>query len=76
MGYNLTELVKEESERLNLDLAAASVAFKERYNMPVIADKIEADQTVHLRGHLRKRLILFRKISNTLDQLPYDPRKG
>ncbi|HGJ5858959.1 MAG TPA: DNA polymerase III subunit theta [Arsenophonus nasoniae] len=76
MSYNLAELTKEEREKLNLDLAAASVAFKERYNMPVIADKIEAEQAPHLREHFRKRLTLFRKISHTLDQLPYVPRKG
>ncbi|PAV01728.1 DNA polymerase III subunit theta [Arsenophonus sp. ENCA] len=76
MGYNLAELAKEEREKLNLDLAAASVAFKERYNMPVIADRVEAEQAVHLRELFRKRLKLFRKISHTLDQLPYDPRKG
>ncbi|MDR5610123.1 MULTISPECIES: DNA polymerase III subunit theta [unclassified Arsenophonus] len=74
MSYNLAELAKEEREKLNL--AAASVAFKERYNMPVIADRVEAAQAVHLREHFRKRLKLFRKISHTLDQLPYDPRKG
>lgn len=76
MSYNLAELAKEEREKLNLDLAAASVAFKERYNMPVIADRVEAEQAVHLREHFRKRLKLFRKISHTLDQLAYDPRKG
>lgn len=76
MSYNLAELAKEEREKLNLDLAAASVAFKERYNMPVIADRVEAEQAVHLRELFRKRLKLFRKISHTLDQLPYDPRKG
>ncbi|CAA2930658.1 DNA polymerase III subunit theta [Arsenophonus endosymbiont of Bemisia tabaci Q2] len=44
--------------------------------MPVIADRVEAEQAVHLREHFRKRLKLFRKISHTLDELPYDPRKG
>lgn len=76
MSYNLAELAKEDREKLNLDLAAASVAFKERYNMPVIADKVEAEQAPYLREHFRKRLTLFRKISLTLNRLPYDPRKG
>ncbi|SPP31129.1 DNA polymerase III subunit theta [Arsenophonus endosymbiont of Aleurodicus floccissimus] len=76
MSYNLAELAKEEREKLNLNLAAASVAFKERYNMPVIANRVKAEQAVHLREYFRKRLKLFRKISHTLDQLPYDPRKG
>lgn len=73
MSYNLAELAKEEREKLNLDLAAASVAFKERYNMPVVANKVESEQAPHLREHFRKRLTLFRKISRTLNQLPYDP---
>ncbi|MFS1537939.1 MAG: DNA polymerase III subunit theta [Candidatus Phlomobacter fragariae] len=76
MSYNLAELTKDEREKLKLDLAAASVAFKERYNMPVIADKVEVEQAPHLRKYFRKRLTLFRKISHTLDQLPYAPRKG
>lgn len=76
ISYNLAALAKEEREKLNLDLVAASVAFKERYNMPVIADKVEAEQAPHLREHFRKQLTLFRKISHTLDRLPYVPRKG
>lgn len=36
MGYNLVELSDEETAKMNVDLAASGVAFKERYNMPVI----------------------------------------
>ncbi|WP_281181140.1 hypothetical protein [Candidatus Arsenophonus triatominarum] len=39
--------------------------------MPVIADRVEAEAS----SAFSKRLKLFRKISHTLDQLPYDPRK-
>ena len=76
MKYNLAELPPDEMEKINLDLAAASVAFKERYNMTVIADKVEADQAPHLREHFRKRLTQYRKLSHTLNRLAYDPRKG
>ncbi|MCC7586163.1 DNA polymerase III subunit theta, partial [Serratia sp. Lou2A] len=38
MVYNLAELSKEEMDRVNVDLAASSVAYKERYNMPVIPE--------------------------------------
>ncbi|HBI11076.1 MAG TPA: DNA polymerase III subunit theta, partial [Franconibacter pulveris] len=36
MKHNLAQLPQEEMDKVNVDLAAAGVAFKERYNMPVI----------------------------------------
>lgn len=44
MGYNLAELSKDEMEKVNVDLAASGVAFKERYNMPVIPEMVEREQ--------------------------------
>ncbi|TBL69129.1 DNA polymerase III subunit theta, partial [Klebsiella oxytoca] len=31
MGYNLAELTQEEKDKINVNLAASGVAFKERY---------------------------------------------
>ncbi len=34
---NLPNLTKEEKDKINIDLAASAVAYKERLNMPIIA---------------------------------------
>ncbi|HGO5272818.1 TPA: DNA polymerase III subunit theta, partial [Yersinia enterocolitica] len=44
MGYNLAELSDEETAKMNVDLAASGVAFKERYNMPVIPEMVAREQ--------------------------------
>lgn len=38
MANNLAKISQDEMDKVNVDLAAAGVAFKERYNMPVVAD--------------------------------------
>ena len=44
MSYNLGNLPKEEMDKVNVDLAASGVAYKERMNQPVIADQVEREQ--------------------------------
>ena len=44
MLKNLAKLDQTEMDKVNVDLAAAGVAFKERYNMPVIAEAVEREQ--------------------------------
>ncbi|GAB7196088.1 DNA polymerase III subunit theta [Dickeya oryzae] len=73
MGYNLADLPYEEMEKVNVDLAASSVAFRERYNMPVIMDEIEQQQPAHLRSYFRERVSYYRGISHQFSTLPYDP---
>lgn len=34
MGYNLAELTQEEKDKINVNLAASGVAFKERVMLP------------------------------------------
>lgn len=36
---NLAELTQEEKDKINVDLAASGVAYKERLNMPVVASE-------------------------------------
>ena len=57
MLKNLAKLDQTEMDKVNVDLAAAGVAFKERYNMPVIAEAVEREQPEHLRSWFRERLI-------------------
>ncbi|HBR4210865.1 TPA: hypothetical protein L9U68_005272, partial [Klebsiella pneumoniae] len=40
--YNLAARSTEERDRINIDLAASGVAWKERMNKPVLAYEVEA----------------------------------
>lgn len=51
MGYNLVELSDEETAKMNVDLAASGVVFKERYNMPVIPEMVAREQPEALREY-------------------------
>lgn len=74
MHHNLALLTLDEKNRLNVDLAAAGVAFKERYNMPVIPSQIESEQPESLRTYFQERLVVHRQLSVTLSRLPYEPK--
>ncbi|WP_435926826.1 DNA polymerase III subunit theta [Dryocola sp. BD613] len=74
MNYNLADLPLQEMDKINVDLAAAGVAFKERYNMPVIAEAVEREQPENLRNWFRERLIAHRLASVNLSRLPYEPK--
>ncbi|HDV0806087.1 TPA: DNA polymerase III subunit theta, partial [Yersinia enterocolitica] len=56
MGYNLADKPQEDKDKMAVDLAASGVAFKERYNMPVIPAQIEEQQPEHLREYFRDRV--------------------
>lgn len=75
MSYNLSLLDKEQKDRINTELAAAGVAFKERYNMPVIAEQVEKQQPEPLQSCFRQRLADYRKISVNLSRLAWEPKK-
>ena len=47
MNVNLAALPQDEMDKVNVDLAAAGVAFKERYNMPVVAEVVELNVPLH-----------------------------
>ncbi|WP_075181994.1 DNA polymerase III subunit theta [Pantoea sp. 1.19] len=74
MSHNLASLPKEEKDKVNVDLAAAGVAFKERYNMPVIAEMVEREQPEALRDWFRQRLMQHRQTALGLSRLPYEPK--
>jgi DNA polymerase III subunit theta len=75
MSENLALLSQEEKDKVNVDLAAAGVAFKERYNMPVVADLVEREQPEALRDWFRQRLMQYRQKSLSLSRLPYEPKQ-
>ncbi|MBS9438105.1 DNA polymerase III subunit theta [Photorhabdus noenieputensis] len=74
MKHNLAELSTENMDKVNVDLAASGVAFKERYNMPVIPDTVEQEQPEHLRQYFQQRLVHYRQLSKQLSRLPYEPK--
>lgn len=74
MHINLATIPQDEMDKVNVDLAAAGVVFKERYNMPVIAEVVEREQPAHLRDWFRERLIAHRLQSVNLSRLPYEPK--
>ncbi|AOM40358.1 DNA polymerase III subunit theta [Xenorhabdus hominickii] len=74
MEHNLAKLSKDEMDKVNVDLAASGVAFKERYNMPVISDTIKQSQPLHLREYFQQRLSHYRQQSRFLSRLPYEPK--
>ena len=65
MKINLAALPQDEMDKVNVDLAAAGVAFKERYNMPIVAEVVEREQPAHLRDWFRERLIAHRLACRT-----------
>lgn len=40
----------------NIDLAASGVAYKERMNMPVVAEVVAREQPEHLREYFMERV--------------------
>jgi DNA polymerase-3 subunit theta len=74
MSHNLARLSREEKDKINVDLAAAGVAFKERYNMPVVAEMVAQEQPEALRDWFRQRLMHYRQASLSLSRLPYEPK--
>ncbi len=63
---NLAELTQEEKDKINVDLAASGVAYKERLNMPVVASEVERQQPAHLREYFNERLAFYRERSKKL----------
>ncbi|QPT33521.1 DNA polymerase III subunit theta [Proteus penneri] len=56
---NLANLTQEEKDKINVDLAASGVAYKERLNMPVVASEVERQQPAHLRAYFNERLAFY-----------------
>ena len=63
MSHNLAPRSKEERDRMNVDLAASGVAFKERMNMPVIPMEVEMQQPEELKEYFRERLQHYRNVA-------------
>jgi len=63
MSHNLAARSREERDRINVDLAASGVAYKERMNMPVIAMEVEMQQPEQYKEYFRERLQHYRNVA-------------
>ena len=64
--FNIAAKSKEEQDKVNVDLAASGVAYKERLNMPIIAEQVAREQPEHLREYFMERVRHYRELSITL----------
>ncbi len=71
--WNIAAKPQEDRNKVNVDLAASGVAYKERLNMPVIAEQVARDQPEHLREYFMERVRYYREQSLTLPKAS-DPR--
>ncbi|HDU4318685.1 TPA: DNA polymerase III subunit theta [Klebsiella aerogenes] len=71
--HNLAAKSDDERDKVNVDLAASGVAYKERLNMPVIAEQVAREQSEHLREYFMERVRYYREQSVQLPRAS-DPR--
>lgn len=71
--WNIAAKPKEEQDKVNVDLAASGVAYKERMNMPVVAEMVAREQPEHLREYFMERVRHYREQSIQLPKAS-DPR--
>lgn len=71
--WNIASKSKDEQGKVNIDLAASGVAYKERLNMPVVAEVVAREQPEHLREYFMERVRYYRERSVELPKAT-DPR--
>lgn len=65
-SWNIAAKSKDEQDKVNVDLAASGVAYKERLNQPVIAEQVAREQPEHLRDYFMERVRYYREQSAQL----------
>ena len=63
MSHNLAARSREECDKINVDLSASGVAFKERMNLMVIDMEVEMQQPDALREYFKPRLQHYRNVA-------------
>lgn len=58
--WNIAAKPQEDRDKVNVDLAASGVAYKERLNIPVIAEQVAREQPEHLREYFMERVRFYR----------------
>lgn len=64
--FNISKLSKEDQDKVNVDLAASGVAYKERMNQPVVPEMVMREQPEPLRDYFKARLQHYRQVSQQL----------
>lgn len=64
--WNIAAKPKDDQDKVNVDLAASGVAYKERLNMPVVAEVVAREQPEHLREYFMERVRFYREQSVNL----------
>ena len=62
---NIAAKSQEERDKVNVDLAASGVAYKERLNIPVIAEQVAREQPENLRAYFMERLRHYRQLASS-----------
>ncbi|MGT8789767.1 DNA polymerase III subunit theta [Klebsiella oxytoca] len=62
-SWNIASKSEDEQDKVNVDLAASGVAYKERLNMPVVAEMVAREQPEHLREYFMERVRYYREQS-------------
>ncbi|HEC2091885.1 TPA: DNA polymerase III subunit theta [Klebsiella oxytoca] len=71
--WNIAAKSPGEQDKVSVDLAASGVAYKERLNMPVVAEVVAREQPEHLREYFMERVRYYREQSIQLPRAS-DPR--
>ncbi|HBR2022938.1 DNA polymerase III subunit theta [Klebsiella variicola] len=71
--WNIAAKSKDEQDKVNVDLAASGVAYKERLNMPIVAEVVAREQPEHIRDYFMERVRFYREQSIQLTRAS-DPR--
>ena len=64
--HNIANLPQDEKDKINADLAASCIAYKERLGLPYDLYETENQQPEHLRPYFRERLEHYREIGKRL----------
>ena len=73
MSHNLADLNAEDREKVDIDLHASGIAYKERYGMPFNYRDIEAVIPKNQLDYFKERVEFFRSNPYRLGKLPYNP---
>ncbi|MEE9955455.1 DNA polymerase III subunit theta [Enterobacter quasihormaechei] len=63
---NIAKFSKEDQDKVAVDLVASGVAYKERLNLPVVAEVVAREQPEHLREYFIERVRHYRMLSTQL----------
>ncbi|WP_260474031.1 DNA polymerase III subunit theta [Morganella morganii] len=66
--HNIANMPQNEKDKINADLAASGIAYKERLGLPYDLYETENQQPEHLRPYFRERLEHYREVSAELPE--------